>query len=296
MPPTPKHSPNYAPFLLPITGCSSYHHSRRLPSSLPTALLTVCSPFCTAGLSGPQPGLFPSLKRPSPTGSTGSRREVSGRSGYAAVLRAQTRMWVGGGLVLRARMGPRVSSSSSSRSPVGRVALRAPPERPSQETRPGNPLSSGAGGSPYKDERVLHPPGRGGTTGAHEKQREEDRARTAPGAGRNAGIAQVRTHDIPLRCTLNPIIPKTLGGGLRPAPSAPGQCPGPPRPSICSLKSPLDPSLRPQRAPFAWKAPIPNAPSNSSLGLPCVPLPRDPGFSFPKSTERCLPTPSDPGT
>lgn len=210
--PTPKHSPNYAPFLLPITGCSSYHHSRRLPSSLPTALLTVCSPFCTAGLSGPQPGLFPSLKRPSPTGSTGSRREVSGRSGYAAVLRAQTRMWVGGGLVLRARMGPRVSSSSSSRSPVGRVALRAPPERPSQETRPGNPLSSGAGGSPYKDERVLHSPGRGGTTGAHEKQREEDRARTAPGAGRNAGIAQVRTHDIPLRCTLNPIIPKTLGG------------------------------------------------------------------------------------
>lgn len=27
------------------------------------------SPFCTAGLRGPHPGLFPSLKRPSPTGS-----------------------------------------------------------------------------------------------------------------------------------------------------------------------------------------------------------------------------------
>lgn len=35
----------------------------------PTPSPRASSPFCTAGLSGPHPGLFPSLKRPSPTGS-----------------------------------------------------------------------------------------------------------------------------------------------------------------------------------------------------------------------------------
>ena len=48
------------------------------------------SPFCTAGLSGPQPGLFPSLKRPSPTGSVAAREKSQADPGGGCRLDRKT--------------------------------------------------------------------------------------------------------------------------------------------------------------------------------------------------------------
>ena len=48
------------------------------------------SPFCTAGLSGPQPGLFPSLKRPSPTGSVAAREKSQADPGGGCRLDQKT--------------------------------------------------------------------------------------------------------------------------------------------------------------------------------------------------------------
>lgn len=113
------------------------------------------SPFCTAGLNGPHPGLFPSLKRPSPTGSVEAEENSQAVSGGVVGLtqRAPGQGLRKGALVPAARLGARAARLLLPGPGVRRVEPLHNAQVRKRVQEKGNPLSERAGGSLIKPSR-----------------------------------------------------------------------------------------------------------------------------------------------
>lgn len=132
------------------------------------------SPFCTAGLNGPHPGLFPSLKRPSPTGSVEAEENSQAVSGGVVGLtqRAPGQGLRKGALVPAARLGARAARLLLPEPGPG--VRRVEPLHNAQVRKrvqeKGNPLSERAGGSLIKPSRDCV--SRAGAHGAQPRREE----------------------------------------------------------------------------------------------------------------------------